>query len=142
MLGTANRLLSTTVSDYRTAWGPQVIDLGHGEAASFLILVSDGGQSLPSRPDCGAAVTVTVTLPDVNRGIEIAAPSGLIAYPFAKGGPCGGVYVSALLPGSAQRLRCPACFPTPVPGKSVTSDTVKIPEQSTPRLTGGAPIGR
>lgn len=128
MLGTDNKVLSTTVTDYRTAWGPQVIDLGHGEEASFQILVSDGGQSLPSRPDCGAAVTVAVTPPGVDRGIEITAPSGLIAYPFSKGGPCGTVYVSALLPGSAQRLGCPACFPAPVPGKSLTSDTVKIPE--------------
>lgn len=127
LVGAGQKLLSTAVTDYRTAWGPEVIDLGRGEEASFQFLVSDGGQSLPSLPDCGAAVSVAVTLPGVVRGIETAAPSGLIAYPFSKGGPCGVVYVSALIPGSAQRLRCPSCFPTPVPGKAVTSETVEGP---------------
>jgi hypothetical protein len=128
MLGANALLLSTNVSDDQAGRVPKMIDLGHGEAASFLILVSDGAQSLPLLPTCGAAVTLVVTPPGAERGIDIAAPPGLIAYPFDKGGPCGQVYVSALLAGSAQRAECPACFPAPVPGKSVASDTVKVPK--------------
>jgi hypothetical protein len=131
MLGAGNVLLSTSVSYQNPGFhpkGPEEIDLGHGEAASFTILVSDGGQSLPSLPACAAAAAVVVTPPGSDSGIEIAAAPGLIAYPYYQGGPCGVVYVGALLAGSAQRAECPACFPAPVPGESVTSNTVKIPE--------------
>jgi Protein of unknown function (DUF4232) len=131
MLGAGNVLLSTSVTYQNPGLhpkGPAEIDLGQGEAASFTILVSDGGQSLPSLPACAAAGAVVVTPPGGGTGIEIVAPPGLIAYPNYQGGPCGVVYVGALLAGSAQRAQCPGCFPAPPPGESVTSNTVKIPE--------------
>jgi hypothetical protein len=124
MLGVGKVLLSTSVSYQNLGFhpkGPQQVDLGHGEAASFTILVSDGGQSLPSLPACAAATTVVATPPGSDSGLSIVAPSGLIAYPYYQGGPCGVVYVGALLAGSAQRAECPGCFREPVPGRSVTS---------------------
>ena len=130
MLGAGNVLLSTSVRYQDPSPHPRVpenIDLGHGEAASFTILVSDGGQSLPSHTACAVAAAVVVIPPGSASGIEIAAPPGLIAYPYYQGGPCGVVHVGALLAGSAQRAECPGCFPAPPPGRSVTSNTVKIP---------------
>jgi hypothetical protein len=131
MLGAGNVLLSTAVA-YKNPGlhpkRPEEIDLGHGEAASFTILVSDGSQSLPSLPACGTAAAVWVAPPGSERGIKIVSPPGLIAYPYDRGGPCGVVYVGALLAGSAQRSECPSCFQAPTPGKSVNSNAVKVPK--------------
>lgn len=124
MLGADRVPIPTTVSDEtarvfgaRPGTVPEMIDLGHGEAASFTVTVSDGAQSLPSLPACAAAVSVVVTPPGASSGIESAAPAWLIAYPYDKGGTCGFVSLGALLAGSAQRANCPGCYPPPPPGE-------------------------
>lgn len=88
---------------------PKQIDLGSQASASFVVEVSDGAQSLPSLPACPPAATLTVTPPGDSRGIQVGV-AGFIAYPYDKGGPCGVVYVGALIAGPAQRALCPACF--------------------------------
>ncbi len=120
MLVADNVPISTDLTDADHGTASKKIDLGHDEAASFVILVSDGAQSLPSFPACPVARTVEVTPPGAERGITIVAPPGFIAYPYNKGGACGSVGLGALIAGPAQRALCPACYPTPVPGESVT----------------------
>jgi len=121
MLGPGNVPISATVTTAPDTV-PTDIDLGHGEAASFVMQVSDGGQSLPSLPACPAATSIEVTPPGLENGITIVAPPGLIAYPYDKGGPCGSVSMGVLIAGAAPRATCPACYPPPAPGESVASN--------------------